>query len=107
MDLFFKYFPYPKFALDMDDAIFANLYYKAGEPVKANKMVEMISKVYTDQLEYYYTFTGDFAPAYKDDIQQSLEMLRSLQMLTTQNKEEKLAKKMEDNFNREAAKFKQ
>jgi hypothetical protein len=106
MDLFFKYFPYPKFALDMDDAIFANLYYKAGETAKANKLVEMISKVYTDQLDYYFTFTGDFAPAYKDDIQQSLEMLHSLQMLASQNKEEKLAKKMEDNFNREANKFK-
>jgi hypothetical protein len=30
-------FPYQKFALDMDDAIFANLYYKAGEMIKQIK----------------------------------------------------------------------
>jgi hypothetical protein len=107
MDLFFKYFPYQKFALDMDDAIFANLYYKAGETDKANKMVELIAKVYSENLEYYYSFTGISAEAYKDDIQNSLEMLHSLQMLASQNNQDKLAKKMESVFTREANKFKQ
>jgi tetratricopeptide (TPR) repeat protein len=107
MDLFFKYFPCQKFSLDMDDAIFANLYYKAGEVEKANKMVEMMAKFYSDNLEYYYSFTGWFADHYKDDIQNSLEMLHSLQMLATQNKQDKLAKQMESIFNREADKFKQ
>jgi hypothetical protein len=107
MDLFFKYFPYQKFALDMDDAIFANLYYKAGETDKANKMVALIAKIYSENLEYYYSFTGNFVEAYKDDIQNSLEMLHSLQMLATQNNQDKLAKQMESVFNREASKFKQ
>ncbi len=107
MDLFFKYFPWQKFSLDMDDAIFANLYYKAGEVQKANKIIEMMGKVYGDNLEYYYLFTGRFADAYKDDIQNSLEMIRSLQMLATQNNQDKLAKQMESLFTREAGKFKQ
>ena len=107
MDLYYKYFPYQKFSVDMDDAIFANLYYKAGEVEKANKMIEMIAKVYSDNLEYYYSFTGWFADRYKDDIQNSMEMLHSLQMLATQNNQDKLAKKMESIFNREAGKFKQ
>jgi hypothetical protein len=34
-------------------------------------------------------------------------MLRSLQMLATQNNQDKLAKKMESIFTREAGKFKQ
>jgi hypothetical protein len=107
MDLSFKYLPYQKFTLDMDDAIFANLYYKAGDVEKANKMIELMGKIYGDNLEYYYSFTGRFADAYKDDIQSSLDMLRNLQMLATQNNQDKLAKKMESLFSREAAKFKQ
>ena len=107
MELFFKYFPYQKFSLDMDDAIFANLYYKAGEVQKANKIVELIGKVYADNLEYYYSFTGWQADAYKDDIQSSLEMLHSLQMLATQNNQDKLAKQMEGLYTREAGKFRQ
>ena len=107
MDLFFKYFPFPKFALDMDDAIFANLYYRAGEIDRANKMIEKIGKVYSEQVEYYYSFTGWAAEHYKDDIQSTLEMLHSLEMLASQNKQDQLAKKMGDLFSKEAAKFKE
>jgi DNA-binding transcriptional regulator GbsR (MarR family) len=66
-----------------------------------------MAKIYNENLEYYYSFTGNFAEAYKDDIQNSLEMLHSLQMLATQNNQDKLAKQMESVFNREASKFKQ
>jgi hypothetical protein len=58
-------------------------------------------------VEYYYSFTGNFADAYKDDIQNCLEMLHNLHMLAAQNKQDKLAKQMEGLFNREAGKFKQ
>jgi hypothetical protein len=107
MDLFFKYFPYQKFSIDMDDAIFANLYYKAGDVERGNKIVNIIAKIYTENLEYYYSFTGNFADAYKEDIQNALEMIHSLQMLASQNNQAKVAKQMEDLFNMEAGKFKQ
>ena len=107
MDLYFKYFPYQKFSVDMDDAIYANLYYRAGEIEKANGIVKLIAKVYNEDLDYYYSFTGDFANAYKDDVQNGLEMMHSLQMLATQNKQDKLAKEMENLFNRQAAKYKE
>ena len=107
MDLFFKYFPYQKFSIDMDDAIFANLYYKAGDVERGNKIVNIIAKIYTENLEYYYSFTGNFADAYKEDIQNALEMIHSLQMLASQNNQDKVAKQMENLFNMEAGKFKQ
>ncbi|MGA3014896.1 MAG: hypothetical protein ABSD71_12785, partial [Bacteroidales bacterium] len=107
MDLYFKRFPYQKFPVDMDDAIYANLYYRAGEIEKANGIVKLIAKVYNEDLDYYYSFTGDFATAYKDDIQNGLEMLHSLQMLAAQNKQDKLAKEMEAIFNRQVAKYKE
>jgi hypothetical protein len=106
MELYYKNFPYQKFSLDMDDAIFANLYYKAGETQKANKLVETIGRTYGENLEYYYSFTGEFADAYKEDIQGALEMIRSLQMLATQNSQEKIAREMEALFKRESAKLK-
>jgi len=107
MDLFFKYFPYQKFSIDMDDAIFANLYYKAGDVERGNKIVNIIAKIYTENLEYYYSFTGNFADAYKEDIQNALVMIHSLQMLASQNNQDKVAKQMENLFNMEAGKFKQ
>jgi hypothetical protein len=107
MDLFFTYFPYQKFSLDMDDAIFANLFYRAGEVQKANKLIELIGKDYGENLEYYYSFKGDFANAYTEDIRNALQMIRSMQMLASENKQDKLAKQMENLFNREVVKFKQ
>jgi len=107
IELYYREFPTKKFSIDMDDAIFAEMYYRAGLPDKANKLMETIANCYAENLEYYYTFTGDFANAYKDDIQTALEMLHSLQMMATQNKQDVMAKKMEGIFNREASKFKQ
>jgi hypothetical protein len=107
LDLYFKHFPMQKFSVEMDYVYYADLYYKAGQIDKANKLVEQMAKIYKEDLEYYYSFTGDFAEAYKDDIQTSLEVIRSLQMLASQNKQEKLEKQIEDIFNREASKFKQ
>ncbi|MCX6245589.1 MAG: DUF2723 domain-containing protein [Bacteroidetes bacterium] len=106
MDLYFKYFPVEKFGFDMDDAIFANLYYRIGEEKKANKLIEMMGKVYSDNLAFYSSFSGRFEDAWKSDIQNSLELLNSLKMLATQNKQDKLAKKMEELFNRSAGKLK-
>jgi hypothetical protein len=91
----------------MDDVYFTELYYKTGQFDKANKLVENISKIYSENLEYYYSFSGNFIDAYKEDIQYALEMIHSLQMLASQNNQAKVAKQMEDLFNMEAGKFKQ
>ncbi len=107
IDLFFRNFPLRKFSIDMDYVYFADLYYKTEQTNKANKLVENIAKIYSENLDYYYLFTGNFADAYKEDIQYGLEMLHSLQMMAAQNNQNKLAKQMEDIFNREAAKFKE
>jgi hypothetical protein len=106
MDLYFKQFPVSKFEFDVDDAIFASLYYRAGEEKKANELVELMGKVYSENLGFYSSFSGRFADAWKSDIQNSLDMLNSLRMLATQYKQDKLAKKMETLLNREAGKLK-
>jgi hypothetical protein len=107
VDLFFKKFPLEKFSVDMDDIYYTDLYYKTDQFDKANKLVERLSKFYSEDLEYYYSFTGNFADAYKEDIQTALEMIHGLQVLASRNNQTKLAKQMEDLFNREEAKFRQ
>jgi hypothetical protein len=67
----------------------------------------LIGKDYGENLEYYYSFKGDFANAYTEDIRNALQMIRSMQMLASENKQDKLAKQMENLFNREVVKFKQ
>jgi tetratricopeptide (TPR) repeat protein len=107
VDLFFKNFPLEKFSADMDIVYFADLYYKTEQIEKANKLLERLSKIYTEDVEYYYSFSGNFADAYKDDIQTDLEMIHGLQVLASRNNQNKLAKQLDDLFNREEGKFKQ
>jgi hypothetical protein len=107
MDLFFKNFPLQQYSVDMDDVYFTDLYYKTGQFDKANKLVENISKIYSENLEYYYSFSGNFIDAYKEDIQYALEMIHNLQVMASRNNQDKLSKQMENLFNLEASKFKQ
>ncbi len=107
IDLFFKCFPLEKFSVDVDYYYFADLYYKTEQFEKANKLVESIAKMYSENLEYYYSFADNFKDAYKDDIQNALEMLHGLQMMASQNNQNNLAKQVEGLFNREVEKFKQ
>jgi hypothetical protein len=107
VNLFFTNFPLSKFTVDMDDVYFTDLYYRTGEIEKANKRALQIAKIYEENLEYYFSFTGSFADAYKEEIQMDLEMLHNLQMEATGNKQDNVSKQIEAIFNREVAKFKQ
>jgi len=107
VNLFFTNFPLSKFTVDMDDVYFTDLYYRTGEIEKANKRALQIAKIYEENLEYYFSFTGSFADAYKEEIQMDLEMLHNLQMEATGNKQDNVAKQIETIFNKEVAKFKQ
>ena len=99
MDLYYKNFPASKFIYDIYNLPFAEMYYKAGETDKADKIIERVAVIYSQNLDYYFSFTGKSKDYFKDDIQTSLSVLRRLNFIASQNNQPKLAAKMDELFN--------
>jgi hypothetical protein len=106
MDMYFKNFPSSKFTYDIYNLPFAEMYYKTGETEKANKILEQVAVIYSQNLEYYYSFSGRHSDYFKDDIQTSLSVLKRLNYIAAQNNQPTLAAKMDEVFNREIKNFK-
>jgi tetratricopeptide (TPR) repeat protein len=78
---------------------FAEMYYKTGQAEKANRMLERLCEIYGQNLDYYYTFKGKYRDYYKKDIEQALGMLRRMNYLAKENKQDKLAAEADSLFN--------
>jgi outer membrane protein assembly factor BamD (BamD/ComL family) len=105
MDKYFILFPGSKYPYDMFTIPYAELYYKAGEPAKANRILERIGQIYSQNLDYYYTFKGRWRDYYSDDIQQALGVLRRLYHLAHDNKQTILANDLDGLFHKELKKY--
>jgi tetratricopeptide (TPR) repeat protein len=105
MDKYFILFPGSKYPYNMYTLPFAELYYKAGEPAKANKIMERISQIYAQNLEYYYTFSGRWREYYSDDIEQALGVLRRTYNLARENNQPKLEDDLDRLFHKELKKY--
>jgi hypothetical protein len=105
MDLYYTYFPSSKFTPDIYNLPFAEMYYKAGETEKANKIVEKVAEIYSQNLDYYYSFSGTTRDYFKDDIQNSLSVIKRLNYIASQNNQPKLAAKMDELFNQKIKSF--
>ena len=99
MDVYFKYFPDSKIPYDMYVLPFSELYFKAGENKKATDLIERISEIYSQNIDYYLSFRGKFAEYYQEDIQTALGMIKRMQSVAGQFKQDKLAAKMDSLFN--------
>jgi tetratricopeptide (TPR) repeat protein len=99
MDEYFKYFPDSKVPYDMYVLPYSELYFKAGETKKATELMERISEIYSQNLDYYLSFTGKFGEYYQEDIQTALGMIKRMSSIASQNKQDKLAAKMDSLFN--------
>jgi tetratricopeptide (TPR) repeat protein len=99
MDQYFKYFPDSKIPYDMYVLPFAELYFKAGENKRATELIERISQIYSQNLDYYFSFSGKNKDYYQEDIQTALGMIKRMNSIATQNQQQKLAAKMDSLFN--------
>jgi len=105
LDKYFVLFPDSKFCYDMYTIPFAEMYYKTGEVAKANKIVERVGAIYTQNLDYYYTFKGEVRGYYSSDVEQALGVLRRLNNLARENKQVKLAEDLDRLFHKELNKY--
>jgi hypothetical protein len=98
MDLYIEKFPDSKITFDMYMVPFAELYYKAGEFTKANKIMERVTTIFNQDLEYYYSFRGKQREYFDEEIQQSLGVLRRMSQLAGENNQKQLAAKIDSIF---------
>ena len=105
MDKYFELFPDSKYSYDMFTIPYAEFYYKAGQSDKANKILMRITRIYSQNLDYYYSFTGRFREYYSKDIEMALGTLRRMNTIAIEYKQEKLADEINIAFKTELKKF--
>ena len=106
MDLYFKHFPDNKFPYDASVIAYADFYYKAGEPEKANKIVERLSQISCQNLDYYSSFSAENKSAFNDESQTALSILKRMNYMASEYHQTKLAAKMDSLFNQEMKRYK-
>jgi len=78
----------------------AEAYYKAGAIEKANKIMKRLTTLYEQTLIYLFAFTGDQAKVITPEKEQSLAVLNRINMVTTVYKQDAIAKKAKEVFDK-------
>ena len=99
MDEYFKYFPDSKLSYDMYVMPFAEFYFKAGEPKKGAALIERLATIYSQNLDYYFSFKGKNKDYFQEDIQTALGLIKRMNTLASEYNQPKLAAKMDSLFN--------
>ena len=84
---------------------YAEIYYKAGAPEKANKLIERVAEIYSQNLDYYYSFSPEYKQYFEQDVQTSLGIIKRMSMVASENKQPKLAAKIDTLFNMKIKSF--
>jgi len=99
LDRCLEIFPNNKIPFDIYMSPIPEIYYRAGAIAKGNKMVEVLAKVYEDNLNYYFSLPAKFSNNYDNEKQQNLSVLHRLAVVSKQFKQTQLSKKIEDYVN--------
>jgi hypothetical protein len=78
---------------------YAEIYYRAGAPDKANKIVERVAEIYGQNLDYYYSYSPENSQYFEQDVQSSLGIIKRMSMVASENNQPKLAAKIDTLFN--------
>lgn len=104
-DKYFELFPDSKFPYDMYTMPFAENYFKLGENAKANKILDRIGRIYAQNLDYYFSIKGREKEYYTRDVEQALGVLKRINYIARENKQDKLAHDMDVLFQQELKKY--
>ncbi|MCF8303094.1 MAG: DUF2723 domain-containing protein [Bacteroidales bacterium] len=96
VDRCLEVFPNDKFTYDMYMLPFADIYYQAGATEKANKMVNTMFEVFSENMLYYSSLNQPFRNQYSQEKQEAFAVLQRLSMLTEDNGQKELSKKISD-----------
>ncbi|MCK9219059.1 MAG: DUF2723 domain-containing protein [Bacteroidales bacterium] len=99
LDTYINNFPDSKVPYDMYMLPYAEIYFKAGAPEKATKIIERVAEIYSQNLDYYYSYKGSDRQYFEQDIQTALGMIRRMSMIAAANNQKQLATKLDSLFN--------
>jgi len=99
LDEYIRHFPDSKVPYDIYMLPYAEIYYKAGAPEKANQLIERVAAICNQNLDYYYSYTPGHTQYFEQDIQTTLGMMRRMSMVASQYQQPKLAAKLDTLFN--------
>jgi hypothetical protein len=88
-----KNIPYNYFMLPI-----AEVYYKLGMSNEANQLLKDIANIYEEDLKYYFRFKGKLADNIDPDKQQAMAVMQRIGQVARMNKQETLAKDLDERF---------
>jgi len=99
LDRCLEVFPDSKVPFDIYMSPIPEIYYRAGAMQKGNKMVEVLAKIYEDNLNYYFSLPTKFSDNYDNEKQQNLSVLHRLAVVSKQFNQTQLSNKIENYVN--------
>ncbi|MFZ4399159.1 MAG: protein O-mannosyl-transferase family [Bacteroidales bacterium] len=91
LDRCFEIMPESKFSYNMFVMPLADVYYKAGQHEKANKILKRLLEINKNNLTYYYRFTGSRALTLDYDKRESLGLLNRIKDLAERENQKQLS----------------
>jgi hypothetical protein len=76
----------------------AEVYYKLGMNNEANQLLKDIANIYEEDLQYYLRFKGKLAESIDSEKQQAMAVMQRIGQVARMNKQETLAKDLDDRF---------
>jgi hypothetical protein len=95
-----KNIPYNYFMLPI-----AEVYYKLGMSNEANQLIKDIANIYEEDLKYYFRFKGKLAENIDSEKQQAMAVMQRIGQVARMNKQETLAKDLDERFKKLTADF--
>lgn len=95
-----KNIPYNYFMLPI-----AEVYYKLGMSNEANQLIKDIANIYEEDLKYYFRFKGKLAENIDSEKQQAMAVMQRIGQVARMNKQETLAKDLDERFKKLTAGF--
>jgi hypothetical protein len=88
-----KNIPYNYFMLPI-----AEVYYKLEMSKEANDLLKEIADIYEEDLKYYFRFKGKLAENIDSEKQQAMAVMQRIGQVARMNKQETLAKDLDERF---------
>jgi len=95
VDQYLENFPDPKFAYDLYNLPFVDMYFKVGDTLSAVKLSNRLADVLGQNLDYYASFSSEDKAVFNEDVQTAIEVLNRLKFAADENKQPKLSAKIE------------
>jgi len=99
LDRMFEIFPDGKIPLTYDSFPAVEIYYRAGEPEKANNLVKVLAKNSFEMLEYYLSLPDRFAAATEEEQNREMSLINNLVVITNRYKQDALNKEIDGKLN--------